>query len=523
MNNPLMYVLLTRFKNRVLSIIKKPSQIIVILILAACFGITIFGGNANPGTSFFRDINELFGICMILFGASFILTSFSGISKGASLFSMSDVNLMFPSPTNSISILVYGLVQQMTTSLLLGLFILFQYSTAHNLYGMSISFLIVTFFLYALVSFSGQLSAMVIYILTSSDDKKRNIAKYSFVGIFVAFIGAVFIKAIFMGSDNLLKNLVSVANEFWVMLFPVVGWAKMILTGIYGEKNILFVVLGIALWVIYIALGVVLVKFKQTDYYEDVLKATEVSFSAITAKKEGKIAEAVPQKVKVGKTGIGKGDGSDVFYYKHLVESRRMRTLFFDIPTLVYMAIICVFAFIFKNDILPVLIASIYMQMFSTALGRWTRELLLPYVYLIPENPMKKLINCLKESFVKIIREAVILFVIVGVIMKLDVGEIIGLILIRISCGILFTGTNLFCERFLGGISMKGVLMILYFLISIVAVLPAAMAGFVLYNFIIAIPIWGVYVISAVINTLTAVLVLFMSRNVLQYAEVNNR
>ncbi len=522
MTNPLVYVLLTRFKNKLLSIVKKPSQLIFIVILAMMFGITIFSGNQSVMHSFVRPFDELLSICLVLFGVSFVLTAFSGISKGASMFSMSDVNLLFSSPVKPIPILIYGLIQQMGTSLLLGFFILFQYTTIRNFYGVDFSFLFAVFLLYALVSFCGQLTAMVIYILTSSDEKKRNIAKYSFIGIVALGAGAIFLNALSMGQDDMIANIVTSASSLPVMLFPVIGWAKMILTGIFAE-NILYVVLGSVLIAAYIVAMVVLVKVKQTDYYEDVLKATEVSFSAITAKKEGKLTEAVPQNVKVGKTGLGGGNGSDVFYYKHKVESRRAKAFIFDIQTLVYMAVISVFSFIFRNEgILPVLVLSIYLQMFSIALGRWVKELIMPYVYLIPEKPMKKLFNCLKESFVKIISEAVVLFIIVGLIVKLEPLEILGCIILRISCGILFTGVNLFCDRFFGGISVKALTLILYFLFAMIFALPAIITAFILYQFTYT-DFWIIYLISAIVNTLSGVLTLFMSRNVLQYAELNNR
>ncbi len=525
MSNPLLYVLTTRFKNKLISIVKKPSQLIFIIILVAMFGITIFSGNQTGTFSYVRPIEELLSICLLVFGVSYVLTAFSGISKGASMFSMSDVNLLFSSPVRPIPILIYGLIQQMGTSLLLGFFILFQYTTIHNLYGMGVDFLVAVFLLYAIVSFCGQLTAMVIYTITSSDDKKRKIAKYSFIGIVALAVGAVFLNALSMGQDNMLENVVTSASTFPVMLFPVIGWAKMILTGLFASEtiNILYVVLGSALTVLYVLLMVLLVKVKQADYYEDVLKATEVSFSAITAKKEGKIAETVPQNVKVGKIGLNGGNGSDVFYYKHKVESRRAKAFIFDVQTLVYMAIICVFAFIFKNEgILPILILSIYMQMFSVALGRWVKELIMPYIYLIPEKPMKKLWNCLKESFVKISVEAVTLFVIIGLIMQLEPLEILGCILVRISCGILFTGVNLFTERFFGGISLKAVTLILYFLFAMIFAIPAIIITVILYQFTYT-EIWIIYLISAIVNTLSGVLTLFISRNVLQYAELNNR
>lgn len=523
MSNPLLYVLLTRFKNKLLSIFKKPSQLIFVIVVAAMMGITIFSGNQAGVDYYVRPIEELYTICMVLFAVSYVLTAFNGISKGASMFSMSDVNFIFPSPIKPISALIYGLVQQMGTSLLLGLFILFQYTTIHTYYGVDFAFLLTVFLLYALVSFCGQLTAMVIYILTSSDDKKRNTAKWSFAGLVTVYAALIFFKAKTSGGE-MLPEIVNVTSQLPAMLFPVFGWGRMILAGIFAEElNLLYIILGFALILVYIAVMVVLVKVKQTDYYEDVLSATEASYSAIIAKKEGMVTEVVPQNIKVGKTGIGKGSGSEVFYHKHRIESRRAKSFIFDMATMVYMAVICVFAFIFRSmGIMPVLIMAIYMQLFSVALGRWVKELIMPYVYLIPESPMKKLFNCLKESFIKIAFEAIVLFAIVGVIMKLPPEEIVGCILLRISCGILFTAVNLFSERFFGGIPIKAISLILYFLFAMIFAIPAIIAAIVFYNFTL-VPIWTIYVFSAAANILTSVFVFFTSRNVLQYAELNNR
>ena len=524
MANPLLYVLTTRLKNKIISIVKKPSQLLFIVIIAGMLGVTLVSGNKAGVVYNTRPIEELFSICLVLFGISFVLTAFSGISKGASLFSMSDVNLLFSSPVKPIPILVYGLVQQMGTNLLLGFFILFQYTTLHSYYGVDFNFILIVFLLYAVVTFCGQLTAMVIYILTSSDDKKRATAKWTFIGIAVLYVGLLVLNGYNISPYSIPEGLVSVTSELPAMLFPVVGWGRMIISGIFSdEQNILYIALGSGLMLLYVATMVVLVKVKQTDYYEDVLKATEVSHSAITAKKEGKLTEAVPQNVKVGKTGIGAGSGSEVFYYKHRLESRRAKAFLFDVPTLVYMAVICAFSFIFKSmGILPVIVLSIYMQVFSVALGRWVKELIMPYVYLIPENPMKKLFNCLKESFVKITVEAVILFIIVGLIHELEPTEIVGLIILRISCGILFTATNLFSERFFGGIAIKVLSLILYFIFTMIFALPAIVLAVVLYEMYF-VELWSIYVLAAIMNVAVATLVFYMSRNVLQYAELNNR
>ena len=52
--------------------------------------------------------------------------------------------------------------------------------------------------------------------------------------------------------------------------------------------------------------------------------------------------------------------------------------------------------------------------------------------------------------------------------------------------------------------------------------LPAIITAVILYNFTHT-DLWVIYTVSAIVNTLAGVLTLFISRNVLQYAELNNR
>ncbi len=522
MNNPLVYTLVTRFKNKILSIFKKPSSLILTIIIVLLLGSTIFTSQ-DYDITYLRNINELYAGAFALFAFVFILTSFSGISKGASMFTMADVNFMFPSPLSPIKILIYGLVQQMGTSLLLGFFILYQYALIHTTYGVNFSFLIVALVFYALMGFCGQLTAMVIYSLTSSSDKKRNAVKYSLTAFFILSFGGMFIKALSMGQNTLLENAVEVLSSPFAGYFPLFGWAKSILEGIYGICSKERLIICSALIIIYIVSMVVVIKVKQSDYYEDVLKVTESNHNIINAKKEGKITEAVPQNVKVGKIGLGGGYGSNVFFYKHRVESRRAKIFIFDTVTLVYSAIIIGFSFFVKNEgLYPVILFSTYMQMFSVALGRWTKEFYLPYIYLIPEPPFKKLINCLKETVLKTVIEAFFVMIIIGSIMELTPIEIIALIIMRISFGILFTCGNIFCERFFGKISIKTISIIVNFLMLMLFSVPFIIVFFFANEFFFFyVDAAGLFA-GSVMNIIVSGIVLFASRNVLQYAELNN-
>ena len=78
----------------------------------------------------------------------FVILVSAGFKNGASMFTLSDVNLLFPAPIRPRAVLYYGLFRQLGASLLLGLFLLFQYGWLHSLYGVGVGILILIVVLY---------------------------------------------------------------------------------------------------------------------------------------------------------------------------------------------------------------------------------------------------------------------------------------------------------------------------------------------------------------------------------------
>ena len=99
------------------------------------FSLTV--GDAGKGGADFRDPAELAAMATALYIVMFLLTTQNGFSRGGSIFTMSDVNLVFPAPFRPSRVLFYGLFRQINTSLLLGLVILFQYGWLRSTYGIS--------------------------------------------------------------------------------------------------------------------------------------------------------------------------------------------------------------------------------------------------------------------------------------------------------------------------------------------------------------------------------------------------
>jgi len=522
MGRALVYLLLMRLKNTIKSIIRSPGKLIYLIIMLGLVVLTIISGNFSvrgPDHSF-RDISEFNAIVIALYTLMFLLIASGGFSRGGSIFTMADVNLVFPAPVSQQKVLFYGLFRQMGTSLLVGIFILYQYSWTHMTYGIGYGTLLVVLLGYGFAVFLGQITAMVIYSFTSSDERLRNLVKVIFWAVFGLF-GVYLVWRVFAGPGTSLQNLVAAANGTVIHLLPVGGWLGWAFAGITAGAAEGLIGLGISL--VYLAVLVCLIVFTKQDFYEDVLKTAEISQSAITAQKEGRLVEAAPVNVKVGKTGLQGGFGADAFYYKHRLENRRSRKFLVSSTSLIWILVSIGMSIFMRGLGATVFFASTtYMQIFSVALGRIVKELSKPYIYLVPEPPLSKLLQNLREGFLSALSEAVLIYVPVAFIMRLSLLDTVLCIVARMSFQFLFTSGVILVERVWSGAS-KTFAILFYFLVMLIISVPGIAAAILMTTYCMIIGENFTFMLTiSVVNIPIAVLVLYLCRNMLQYAELNS-
>lgn len=540
MKSPLVYLTAVKLKNQVKTILKTPSKLIYGIFLIAMFALmavsSTLGEEELPAAS--RSLSELAAIVTVFYTVMFLLVFVNGSSGSTAMFTLSDVTMLFPSPLSPKKILFYGLLRQMGLSLLLGFFLLFQYSWLHSLYGITYGSLLLIVVGYGLTLFLAQLCAMAVYVRASGRENAGRAVKYGSYGAaflylaLTAFACRGEISALLSGGSY--EGLLSAASSFLStlpgVLFPVSGWAAGIVGGaLTGNAGTLAVCA--ALTVAAAAALVLSILKADTSYYEDAIESAETAQSAITAQKEGRYQETAPKRVKVGKTGIRKGWGASAVYHKHKVENRRSGVFFLSNMSLLFAAIIIAFAFFMRaiDDgegglLIGVFFMGAYLQMFSSTLGRFNRELLKPYLYLIPEPPLKKLLYALKENLISDCFEAVLVFLPVGLILEASPLDVLLCIAARITFALLFTAGNVLVERVFGTVSSKALILMFYFLALLLMAAPGIAAGIVLTVFTGDIlGMAGLFAGMAVMNTAISVLVLFLCRNMLQYAELNNR
>lgn len=549
MRSPLVYLTVVKLKNQIKEAVKHPAKLIYMIVFIGFLVLATIGGQKNSEQLELRPLQELTGIMVLFFTFVSLMTFINGVNGGAGnypMFTLSDVSMLFPSPLKPNKVLFYGLFRQLGLSLLLGFFLLFQYSWLHAVYGMDYIHIVFVVLGYGCSLFLGQVCAMAAYIRTSGNDNARRMVKYCVYILTLAFAAGLVWRLIPVlagmagaSEEELLLSASGMPAAFTAgaeylstigIFFPVSGWSAGLVGNLFTKD---YFTAGICALLMIVGFGIalLLVVKNKNNYYEDVLQTAEVAQSAIVAKREGQPAEVMPKKVRVGKTGLGKGKGSSALFYKHLLENRRSGVLLFSKMSIIFMLVVIgcaiLYSFLFADEedntaaFVAVFTMSTYMQMFSESLGRFNWEISKPYIYLIPEPSFKKLLFATAETLMADCVEAVVIYVPVALLLGLGPVEMVLCILARISFSLLFTSGNILVERVFGTVRSKGLILFFYFVALMLLAVPGIALGVVLLGlFPGAI---GMLLGMLVCNVPVALLVTFLCRNLLQYAELNGK
>ncbi len=516
--NALSYLFFIKLKNYFKSFKQNISRLIVLIIFIGLIVVSAF--SAKGGTSASRDISELYSILFALYLFAFIAGSVQGLHSGATFYTLSDVNILFLSPINSKLILLYGLIKQMGTSLLIGLFILFQYSWLHNLYGISFADILIILLCYALSIFASNITAMVIYSFSNHDPQKQKLVRFILYAFCIVIGIIIFLPAIakILTGKSMIEAFVLASSAPVISLVPVAGWLQVLTASWIIGNKVMFIFAFIPV-IIYLLIAVWIFFKLHPDFFEEVLLATEMRHTAQSNAMMGKVAENTPQKIKLNKTGIHKGSGASVFFYKQILENKRSRVMLVDKNFLIYFFITLIFAFAMKKiGIVAVFTFSVYMMIFSTALSRGIKELAMHYAYLIPVKPAFKLLAIFMESILKMTVESAITFFVIGLLYKASASEIILYIFARIGFGILFLAGNILMEKVLKGSMSKVIMITLYFIILIALGLPGVLLGILLSHLLsVASAVSFIFMISFIWNIFVSVAIGYLCRDLLQY------
>lgn len=514
----ILYLISRILKNKFIRLLHKPAYLVLYLFAFGFLAFSLYLSFATPVVQASSDKIQRLCIFFALFLAVFYYTSVSkGLSSGSSFFQMSDVNLLFCAPVNPKHILVYGICSQAGKSLLGGVFLLWQGNTFISMGFTALDlFLFFGGFVLALLLF--EFMSLAIYIISNQRKSRKNIIKAIAFAPFL-LLGLFFLHN-FSGSGSFNLALLSSVEKGALKLVPVAGWIaeglRNYLAGNMqgmGYNLILTLLLGIFFLAVII--------LYHSDYYEDVLVATETVFEKKRAANEGNINAMAntSKKIRKGKRELN-GIGPKALFYKHLLESSRSNRLFLlDGSSLLMIAGANIAAYLGKNSVGPILVLSVsmYLQSFFVGTGRGLKELYTHYIYLIPESSFKKIIWSNAEIIMKHTLESIFMFFLPLLFTNWSPVAALLCALVRSLFSVFLVSANLLSQRIFKDVISQGLLLIIYLLFIIFAMAPGLITAFVfnavgkLFYGLSALSLW---------EALLSLLFFYLSRGVLHNSDM---
>lgn len=528
----LSYLLLTSLKNSLRQLLKKPALIVIYVLVAAMMVFAMLpGGKSFTPQSDMSPILRAIAFCIFGFIA---YTSISkGLKQGSTFFAMPDVNMLFTSPIRPQSVLLYGVIKQMGVSAMATLFMCFQIPNMRNLLHLNGTGIFAVTSAWFIILVCAQVVSLCTYSLTAPYPKRRRIGNYVMYGLIAAVV--LGLGAYLLSRGGEMQAVIDYFGLPVMDYIPLVGWINTYMMGLIGGETarpLMFLLLA----VFFPALGIALVQRTNSDYYEDVLQATERTYVTKQAIKDGKIgAKNMSENVRAGKSGIvGKGQGASIFFYRHLTEQRRTGMIILDKGSLVVIVGAVIGGIILRNltakgEITPFISSLIafaalaYILYFLTVSGKFTQELTRPFIYLVPAPDILKLFYSNLTTVLKALVEGLIAFTILTVLAGLPWWYVPMATLTYATLSQVYISMSILTQRILGGSNSKVLSTILYLVSASILLVPGAIIFGVLqavFYFNGQQFLFVSYIAAICYNIIISGLVLFLGKGILREVEM---
>lgn len=471
MRRPHFYLINRLFFGKIREIKRHPIQfafLMVILLLFIFVIIVSYMDRDQEGG--WVGIDARGSIITIIILVLTYLTLNKGLKHGTTFYRMADVNLLFTAPISQRKNLVFGFLKQFGISILVILWLFFQYANLKGVFGISgVGFIYFHTGVFLSVLYL-PVSSMIIYRFLYNRDRLKNIINVSINIVFSIFgIGLVLWIII---SNDVTGVIYSVFNNSSIRYIPIIGWIKTIMESSYLGYST-YTVISFILSITTLVILVFKLYFSNFDFYEDVLLTTELRERNIELKKQG-MSPVIEQKILKHVKHIYFGKGASTLLFRQLFEYRKTGIFLLDRSTLMVIILAVFMGYLLKNNPLGlyfILYISLYLLFFFTIFNKWDKELALPFIYLIPDNPLKKIWYATCAAHIKNLINGLILFFISGQILEIDILTRILLALSYVSFGGIYIYGGIIFQRFLGQItsiilSRFLVFMTLLFLVS---------------------------------------------------------
>ncbi len=325
----------------------------------------------------------------------------SADQNGSKIFLPADVNLLFASPMQPQSVLMFRLATQTGTALLGTVYLFFQIPNLVLNAGMSLTGALGLIISWGMTIIVSRLLQTLVYTYTSTVPGTK---KYIRTGTYavIAVLAAAFAAYALLSHEPWLKAADSFFNSPVSRWIPLWGWLKGFCR-FSIDGNLPMSLLSAALVILGCVLTSACIYRIKADFYEDAMaRSQEVAemMERINSDTSGRFVFAKRKKDRadsIERDGLHKGWGASVFFHKTMYNRFRFGHLhYFTKTSETYLVIAVCMALLLRflvntRSAVPVILAIGVMVFFRTLGNPMAEDTRNEYFRMIPENSYKKL------------------------------------------------------------------------------------------------------------------------------------
>ncbi|MCR5825003.1 MAG: CPBP family intramembrane metalloprotease [Oscillospiraceae bacterium] len=358
--------------------------------------------------------------------AAFVVSALSADKNGSRIFLPADVNLLFASPLQPQSVLLFRLMTQLGTSLLAGVYLLFQVPNLVFNLGMRLWAALALIVVWCMTVAVGKLLQLLLYTVCSTRPAWKRRLRGG-VYAFLALLAGAYLLCWKLGGNSPLRAALDLFNAPVTRFLPLWGWLK----GIFvyaSEDNLPGALACLAAVVVGSVLLTAVIWRIKADFYEDAMAKSEETAALLERAQSEKSALAVVRRKtdrsdRLQRDGLRHGRGATVFFHKAMYNRFRFARLgVFTKTAVTYLlaaagvAALC--RFVLATDGLIPVVLTLSAFVFFRAMGNpLEQDTQMDCFLLIPESTWHKLFfsllggaaNCLLDLLPAVLAAAVLL------------------------------------------------------------------------------------------------------------------
>jgi hypothetical protein len=471
-------------KNTLIEFIHTPVKLILMIVTEAIIiGTVIFVSGMPNEKGVYLEIAYFKGLCFVYMLFFTFFDALKGLIAGHTLFDMSDVNLLFPAPVSPKKVLVYGMAGKMAKTMGTAFMVILVQSRSLKYFGIDARGVVFMLLFCAAGMLPAFMLAQVIYVFTNGNKNRKLAVIIIIAALFIPLIIQIILQ---VPKYDIAAALGLLSTSPLVDFFPIAGWAAAgCMALLVGNMFAALCFLGLLLLT---SAGLALfIALSKMDFYEDALYTSEALFEKRRAELEDDISKVMYsfKKINVKKTGLN-GAGCAAFFYRHLREaSRRSIVPLLNGVSLFYIGGVALSALFIRDTfggdtgVITVLSSLLFLQILCIVFGEGLKELSSPYIYLIPERALSKIIWTNMTTFLRTLLEGVLIFALAGAILRAHISTLCLAALAYSFFSFKIIALNYFSHRWTGVGIGTGVFITLYMLVAVLTSLPGAIIGLV--------------------------------------------